>query len=180
MITFRLPRTAAASILAVTLAFLPVPGLAGPGHSHDHADIGTPGKPGHAVRTIAVTMTDMAFTPPAITVKAGETVRFVVANQGAVLHEFNIGTPAMHAAHRQEMADLVDKGVLTATGLDHTKMGHGTHGGMAHDDPNSVLVEPGRTAELTWTFPRAGTLEFACNVPGHYEAGMVGTLTLAN
>jgi uncharacterized cupredoxin-like copper-binding protein len=51
--------------------------------------------------------------------------------------------------------------------------------GMKHDDPNSVLVEPGKTAELTWTFSKATNLEFACNVPGHYQAGMVGKLTVS-
>ena len=54
-------------------------------------------------------------------------------------------------------------------------MGHG----MKHDDPNSVLVEPGKTAELTWTFSKATSLEFACNIPGHYQAGMVGKLTVS-
>ena len=57
-------------------------------------------------------------------------------------------------------------------------MGHGDMGGMKHDDPNSVLVEPGKTAELTWTFSKAGALEFACNLPGHYQAGMVGEFAL--
>jgi uncharacterized cupredoxin-like copper-binding protein len=51
-------------------------------------------------------------------------------------------------------------------------------GGMKHDDPNSVLVEPGKTAELTWTFTKASGLEFACNIPGHYQAGMVGKLNV--
>jgi uncharacterized cupredoxin-like copper-binding protein len=50
---------------------------------------------------------------------------------------------------------------------------------MSHDDPNSVLVEPGKTAELVWTFDTDATLEFACNVPGHYEAGMVGPITIS-
>ena len=49
---------------------------------------------------------------------------------------------------------------------------------MKHDDPNSVLVEPGKSAELTWTFAKATRLEFACNIPGHYQAGMVGQLTV--
>jgi len=63
--------------------------------------------------------------------------------------------------------------------MDHSAMGHGDMGGMKHDDPNSVLVEPGKTAELTWTFSKAGALEFACNIPGHYQAGMVGKLTVS-
>jgi uncharacterized cupredoxin-like copper-binding protein len=46
--------------------------------------------------------------------------------------------------------------------------------GMAHNDPNSILVNPGETRELTWTFSGDAELEFACNMPGHYQAGMVG------
>ena len=78
---------------------------------------------------------------------------------------------------------MQEHGMLTATGMnqdmkgmDHSAMGMGA---MTHDDPNTVLVEPGQTAELVWTFKSPMTLEFACNVPGHYESGMVGTLTVA-
>lgn len=50
---------------------------------------------------------------------------------------------------------------------------------MKRDDPNSVLVEPRKTAELTWAFGKATNLEFVCNIPGHYQAGMVGKLTVS-
>jgi uncharacterized cupredoxin-like copper-binding protein len=79
------------------------------------------------------------------------------------------------------MLKMQASGMLTATGMgkmDHAAMGHGDMGGMKHDDPNSVLVEPGKSAELTWTFTKATGLEFACNIPGHYQAGMVGKLTV--
>ena len=74
--------------------------------------------------------------------------------------------------------------------MDHSAMGHGgmNHGGddhgamgsggMQHDDPNMVMVAPGKRAELTWTFSQSTPIEFACNVPGHYQAGMVGPLTI--
>ncbi len=123
-------------------------------------------------------MGDMSFTPKAIDIKAGETVRFVLVNKGQLLHEFNLGDVAMHAKHQQEMLQMQQSGMLTPTGvkaMDHSAMGHG----MKHDDPNSVLVEPGKTAELTWTFSKATHLEFACNIPGHYQAGMVGKLTVS-
>ena len=86
----------------------------------------------------------------------------------------------MHAEHQKEMLEMMESGMLTATGIntdmskmDHSKMGGGS---MKHDDPNSVLVEPGKTEELTWTFTQATELEFACNIPGHYESGMVGDI----
>jgi len=65
--------------------------------------------------------------------------------------------------------------------MDHGAMAGmaGMEHGMKHDDPNSVLVEPGKTAELTWTFTKATNLEFACNIPGHYQAGMVGKVTVS-
>ena len=108
----------------------------------------------------------------------------MLVNKGQLLHEFNLGDAAMHAKHQKEMLKMQASGMLTATGMgkmDHAAMGHGDMGemgGMKHDDPNSVLVEPGKTAELTWTFNKATGLEFACNIPGHYQAGMVGKLTV--
>jgi len=130
-------------------------------------------------------MGDMSFNPKALEIKAGETVRFVLINKGQLLHEFNLGNAAMHAEHQQEMLKMQQSGMLTPTGMkamDHGAMGHGSMAGMdhgmQHDDPNSVLVEPGKQAELTWTFSKSGNLEFACNIPGHYQAGMVGKLTV--
>ncbi|MFO2464928.1 cupredoxin family protein [Pseudomonas sp. 15FMM2] len=134
-----------------------------------------------ASRTVEVLLEDIAFSPKSLDVKAGETVRFVLVNKGQLLHEFNLGDAAMHADHQKEMLKMQASGMLTTTGMsqmDHSAMGHGDMGGMKHDDPNSVLVAPGQTAELTWTFSKAGELEFACNIPGHYQAGMVGKLNV--
>ena len=131
-----------------------------------------------ASRTVELVLGDMYFEPRNLQVKAGETVRFVLVNKGQLLHEFNLGNAAMHASHQQEMLKMQQSGMLTPTGMQHHGMGHG--GEMKHDDPNSVLVEPGKTAELTWTFAKAADLEFACNVPGHYQAGMVGRLTITD
>ena len=150
--------------------------LADAGHAHGSM-IGQPSKASTADRTVQIKLSEMAFEPERLLVGAGETIRFVVTNEGQLLHEFNLGTVAMHEAHRKEMAEMMEHGALTPTGMDHSKMGHGH---MQHDDPNSVLVEPGQTAELTWTFPQSGTLEFACNVPGHSEAGMIGQVIIGN
>ncbi len=132
-----------------------------------------------ASRTVTLVLRDMSFEPASVQVKAGETVRFVLVNQGQLLHEFNLGDAAMHATHQQEMLKMLQSGMLTPTAMQHHQMGHG-EGEMKHDDPNSVLVEPGKTAELTWTFAKATDLEFACNLPGHYQAGMVGKLTISD
>ncbi|MBP2311818.1 cupredoxin domain-containing protein [Azospirillum soli] len=152
------------------------------GHGHNTAAIGEPAKASAAKRTVQVEMGDNFYKPESIPVKAGETVRFVVKNKGEFLHEFNIGTAAMHAEHQRQMAMMMEHGMLTATGvnqkmmnMDHSKMPGMGHS-MKHDDPNSVLVGPGETKELTWKFTKDAALEFACNIPGHYESGMVGTI----
>lgn len=157
------------------LAFLAfafsTPAVADANHEHG-TEIGQPAKAPQAARTVEVELRDVSFEPRRIEVKAGETVHFKLKNTGQLLHEFNIGTPAMHQAHQKEMQQMLDAGMMTATSMDMSK--HGGH--MNHDDPNAVLLEPGKSAELTWTFPKATTLEFACNIPGHYEAGMVGEI----
>ena len=153
--------------------------LADAGHG-GHFDFGQPGKKADAKRTVEIVIRDNVYEPDAVTVKAGETVRFVVKNPGEFLHEFNLGTPKMHEEHQKEMAMMVEHGMLTATEINHEmmKMDHSKMGmpAMKHDDPNSVLIEPGKTVELIWKFTKPATLEFACNLPGHYEAGMVGKI----
>lgn len=165
----------AAAVSAISAA-----AIADAGHGRG-ATIGEPARASAATRTVEVKLGDMFYEPKTIQVKAGETIRFVLRNEGQLLHEFNIGTAAMHAAHQKEMMQMMEHGMLTPTGIneemmkmDHSKMGGGQT--MKHDDPNSVLVEPRKTKELVWKFTRAADLEFACNVPGHYEAGMVGNV----
>ncbi|MBM3566152.1 MAG: copper-binding protein [Alphaproteobacteria bacterium] len=153
---------------------------AGPAQSFP---FGHAAKTGAGTRTVTVTMKDNVFEPETISVKAGETVRFVIRNKGDFLHEFALGEPDGHAKHMEMMKEMMDHGMITATGInhammkmDHSKMGHGA----AHDhgpESGSVLVEPGKQAELTWKFTKAMNLEFACTVPGHYEAGMVGKIS---
>ena len=145
------------------------------GHSEDKhaAPIGQKGSASEVTKTIEVTMTDNRYEPAEITVGTGETVRFVVRNAGELVHEFNIGTKDRHLAYREEMTKMIETGALEADRINHDKMGHGA-GGMKHDDPNAVLLEPGESGEIVWTFPEETTLQFACNVPGHYEDGMVG------
>lgn len=149
------------------------------GHSHGPT-IGQPAKASEASRTVEIILEDIAFRPDSVKVKPGETVRFVLTNRGELLHEFNIGTARMHAQHQKEMMQMMEHGMLTPTGIDQEKMNmdHGKAGmpEMKHDDPNSVLVEPGETKELIWTFPNSHDLQFACNIPGHYEAGMLGEI----
>ncbi|MCB2055225.1 MAG: cupredoxin domain-containing protein [Geminicoccaceae bacterium] len=144
-----------------------------------HADkIGRAGEAVEATRTIEVVMHDNYYEPETVNVNEGETVRFVLRNKGELLHEFNIGTAHMHEEHRAEMAVMMEHGMLEPDRINHEMMKMDMGGGhtMAHDDPNSVLLEPGQDAEIVWTFSETGDLQFACNIPGHYESGMVGDI----
>jgi len=155
--------------------------MSGEGH-HGAMMAGAPGNAADVSRTIDVIMYDNYYEPESISVKAGETLRFNIRNEGTLVHEFNVGTAAMHASHKDEMMMMMQHGVLGASTIDmdaakamQASMGHGMH-----DEPNSVLLEPGKTDEVIWTFPEDAdiALEFACNVPGHYEAGMQGNFDI--
>ncbi len=130
-------------------------------HEGDHHSsvIGSPGDPAKATLTVNVTMSDdMRFTPSSIAVKRGDTVRFEVRNGGKLRHEMVIGTMKDLKAHADMMRMMP---------------------GMEHHDANMLTVEPGKTGELVWRFTRAGTVDFACLEPGHFEAGMSGKFVVA-
>jgi uncharacterized cupredoxin-like copper-binding protein len=124
------------------------------GHDHGNASIGQAGDAAKISRSIAVDMSDaMRFTPSQISVKRGETIRFVIKNTGQLKHEFNLGTEADLKAHYALMLKFPE---------------------MEHDQANIASVAPGATGEVVWQFTQAGTVSFACLHPGHYEAGMKG------
>jgi uncharacterized cupredoxin-like copper-binding protein len=110
------------------------------------------------LRTIRVAMNDdMRFTPASIKVDEGETVRIVVKNDGRLMHEFVLGTQATLDEHAALMLKFPN---------------------MEHDEPYMAHVPPGRSSEIVWTFNRAGEFGFACLIAGHYEAGMVGKVSV--
>jgi uncharacterized cupredoxin-like copper-binding protein len=148
-------------------------------HSDGHNNpVGVKGEASAVSRTVEVNMVDNFYEPEVISVSTGETIRFKIKNSGELVHEFNIGTAAMHADHQKEMMMMVEHGALEADRINHDMMKMDMGGGktMTHDDPNSVLLEPGQEAEIIWKFSDPVQLEFACNVPGHYEAGMMGSI----
>lgn len=110
------------------------------------------------VRTIEVRMTDdMRFVPDRIEVRQGETVRFVVRNHGKMLHELVIGRKLELDEHAAMMAKFP---------------------GMEHDEPYMTHVNAGQRGQIVWNFNRPGEFQFACLIAGHYQAGMVGTVTV--
>lgn len=151
------------------------PSFAAGSHAGGHAhgpNIGQVGSD-QIDRVIEVELGEMFFTPDALDITQGETVRFVIRNTGDFVHEFSIGTEEMHEAHEQEMMHLMDEGVLEVDRINHDVM---SEGAMNHDDPNSVLLEPGHQVELVWEFSGNTEIELSCNVPGHRGGGMVAAL----
>lgn len=155
----------------IVLAFAAV-ALASPGvHAHggstaqtpspaleDGDDLSTPfGRPGDpkaANRTVTIRMSDtMRFTPDSLNVKRGETIRFVVRNDGKLLHEMVLGSEESLKEHAALMRKFPE---------------------MEHDEPHMVHVASAKTGELVWTFDKPGPVGFACLIPGHFEAGMKG------
>ena len=136
------------------------------GHSSDHhaaaghaSTVGKAMMPDAAGRIIRVDLLDtmrFAFDAP-LDLKRGEVVRFIVTNRGQIRHEFSIGSADEQDAHRAMMRNMPN---------------------MVHEDPNTVTVDPGQTRELTWRFDGDQPVVFACNIPGHAEAGMVATAML--
>lgn len=132
----------------------------GAGHQHDmkHSDheaaAGHPGDPARIGRTIDVNMEDsMRFTPDRFNFKAGETVRFVVHNNGKIRHEMVIGSMDELQEHMQMMRNNPT---------------------MQHAEENMLSLAPGEHGEMIWQFDKPGSVDFACLVPGHMEAGMTG------
>ena len=140
--------------------------------------IGEVGKSEDATKVITVKMFDNYYEPSEIKVKKGETVKFIVKNMGDLVHEYNIATKEMHIKHQPEMLKMVQHEILLADRIDKDKMkkmAKMDHA-MAHKHANSVLLEPNETGEIIWKFSSTAQLEIACNVPGHYEAGMVAKI----
>lgn len=126
--------------------------------STEEKSFGKEGDPQKAARTVNVDMSDkMRFSPDTITVKQGETIKFVVKNSGKIMHEFVLGT----MKELKEHAEMMKK-----------------HPGMEHDEPYMAHVAPGKTETITWQFTKPGSFNFGCLIAGHFEAGMIGKVTV--
>jgi len=155
-------------VLTIAAALLAAPALASgdhadheghEGHDMDHmadlARFGAPGDPAKADRTITIKAHEMAYDIGTLDVRTGETIKFVLVNEGTQSHELGIGDAEYFAAHRKMMATM--------------EMDHG-------DMPNMTVAKMGETKSFAWTFTKAGAFEFACSMPGHAELGMIGEI----
>ena len=156
-----LGRWTGAAMLATVLAAGGT--VIGPVHAHEgeHFSAGEPGDPKQPFRTVAVTMHEgsgtMEFSPSALEVKRGEQIKFIITNKGALAHEFILANETDNLKHAALMQKYPD---------------------MEHDDPNGKTVQPNGKAEILWRFSKQGTFEYACLIPGHREAGMIGKITV--
>ena len=142
--------------------------------------IGSLGKESEVSRIIKVIMHDNYYEPSSFQIKAGETIKFEVENAGMLVHEFNIANKMMHMKHQPEMAKMAENGILLAFSIDKEKMKKMAKmdKSMGHSHSNSVLLEPKQKGEIIWKFDNAMNIEIACNVPGHYQIGMVADVKL--
>lgn len=153
--------------LAGTLAWVapnavaPLMAAGAPGHSHEIFSAGEPGNPKKPSRVIRIRMIEkdgqMLYEPSRIEVKRGEQIKFVLRNEGEIDHEFVLATKPENDKHAEEMMKNPE---------------------MEHDDPNAKRVVPRKARELLWRFTKPGEFEFACLIPGHREAGMLGTIVV--
>ena len=137
--------------------------------------IGKKGKQEDVTRIIKVLMYDNYFEPSSFTVQPGETIKFEVENVGELVHEFNIANQTMHKDHQSEMQKLVEMEIILADSIDKMSM---MDKSMAHSHANSVLLEPKKSKDLIWKFENASNIEIACNVPGHYDVGMIAKVEI--
>jgi len=163
-------RVLAILLATVALPLIPVAAIASSTGAHDHgkhehgaSTSGKAGDPARVTRTVTIRMSEYAFDTQSLAFKAGETVKFIVINNGKLKHELTVGTAEEQKTHRAAMQSMSD-------------MNHDEH---SHDMPaNAIHVDPGETRELVWHFTKAGSLQFACNYPGHADLGMEGSISV--
>ena len=150
---------------AIAFGLLATPAFAAGMHAgghHDGMEVGKPGDASDVSRTVKITMSEkddgrMLFEPASLQVKNGETIRFSIENAGELEHEFVLDTPQNIQKHKEMMAMSPD---------------------MKHQDANAIRLMDATGGEIIWTFSNTGTFEFACLIPGHYESGMKGDITV--
>ena len=142
--------------------------------------IGSKGKESDVTRVIKVVMYDNYYEPSSFKIKAGETIKFEVENLGELVHEFNIANKMMHIKHQPEMQRMVENEILLADSIDRVKMKKMAKmdKAMGHSHSNSVLLEPKQKGNIIWKFDNAVNIEIACNVPGHYQVGMIAKVDI--
>ena len=162
------------------LAFLILFFYCSASYADKNMKIGFKGKESDINRVIKVRMYDNYYEPNSFQIKAGETIKFEVENLGELVHEFNIANKMMHIKHQPEMEKMVENEILLADSIDKEKMKKMAKmdKSMGHSHSNSVLLEPKQKGDIIWKFDNAINIEVACNVPGHYQVGMIAKVDI--
>ena len=142
--------------------------------------IGSKGNLNDVNRVVKVVMYDNYYEPSSFKIKAGETIKFELVNAGELVHEFNIANKMMHMKHQPEMEKMVESEILFADSIDKNKMKKMAkiNKSMGHSHSNSVLLEPKQKGYIIWKFDNAINIEVACNIPGHYQVGMIAKVDI--
>ena len=142
--------------------------------------IGSKGNLNEVNRIVKVVMYDNYYEPSSFKIKAGETIKFELVNAGELVHEFNIANKMMHMKHQPEMEKMVESEILFADSIDKNKMKKMAkiNKSMGHSHSNSVLLEPKQKGHIIWKFDNAINIEVACNIPGHYQVGMIAKVDI--
>ena len=149
-------------------------------YADKNMQIGSKGNENDVSRVIKVIMYDNYYKPSSFQINAGETIKFEVKNAGELVHEFNIANKMMHMKHQPEMEKMVENEILFADSIDKEKMKKMAKmdNSMGHSHSNSVLLEPKQNGDIIWKFDNAVNIEVACNVPGHYQVGMIAKVDI--
>ncbi|MDR9438717.1 MAG: plastocyanin/azurin family copper-binding protein [Halomonas sp.] len=154
------------TLLALAMGLITTTAFAGAGHGGSQAAVSD----ADIDRTIRLEAGDMWFNAENLDIAPGDTINFKIVNTGNLEHEFVIGDAKAQQEHREMMQAMRGSGHGNGG-----NGGHGMAGGEQGASMPSVTIAPGDTAELVWTAPQnVDGLEYACNIPGHYEAGMSG------
>lgn len=147
---------------------------AAPAGAQEEKPFGRAADPGRAERTVRIEMSDqMRFTPALVEAKRGEILRFVVLNQGAVMHEMVLGTMDDLKRHAEVM-----KKMHANSHQGHHGGGHHGGGEHGHGGPGMVHLAPGKSSQFGWEFTKAGEFYYGCLIPGHFDAGMIGKVVV--
>ena len=164
-------------LIKILLALLFINSFA---YADKNMKIGSKGSVNEVSRVIKVVMYDNYYEPSSFQINAGETIKFKVENAGELVHEFNIANKMMHIKHQPEMEKMVENEILFADSIDKDKMKKMAKmdKSMGHSHSNSVLLEPKQKGDIIWKFDNAVNIEVACNVPGHYQVGMIAKVDI--
>ena len=133
---------------------------AAPGTSTSTADkpYGRPGEAGQVTRTVNLDIgVSMRVTPANISVKQGETIKFIFKNSTKSQQVVLVGTAA----------DLKDRAAMLKQ-----------FPKMEMNQPNQTKANAGESAELVWQFTKAGTFNIGCAAPACLDNGAAGKIAV--